>query len=433
MKNTILLLLLAIAFSACAQQTTLKVTGKNLTTTSGQVLTLRGINYPIIDDGTISLSVMAQYRHKIDQAALTGANAIRLPWYTDGTHWRDANTPGTVSGYLTNGNLSDLLGYCHTKGMIPILEIHNITCSNTWSSFTNVAMAWWKSAAVLNLIESHKAYLIINLANEFGYARWSGNTATGLNTFKTNYNTAIADMRALGVKVPIMIDAPDCGQSSTELLSIAESMVSSDPEHNLIFSAHAYWSGYATTLAAVQQKLNEAQNTNVCFILGEVASTQDGNACGDISLAALYPVILQEACTRNIGWLAWTFDQDCSSPREMTTNGEFSNLTAYGNDLVNNASYGLKSTGGCGALVLAAQNFDSPENFTMSPNPSNGMVSVANSQSIQKATILDFSGRQLREIRAGFDAIDVSFLPAGHYIIRFEANGKSTNKKLIRN
>ena len=38
------------------------------------------------------------------------------------------------------------------------------------------------------------------------------------------------------------------------------------------------------TLAKVQAKLNKAQNTNVCFVLGEVAKNQDNNSCGDLDL-----------------------------------------------------------------------------------------------------------------------------------------------------
>lgn len=433
MKNIVTFALLVLTLVSHAQQTTLQVLGKNLMTTSGQTVTLRGINYPIIDDGSISLSNMTQYRHKIDEAAKTGANAIRLPWYTDGTHWRDVQTPGTLNGYISNGHLSDLLGYCHTKGMIPILEIHNLTCSNNWNGFNQIAMPWWKSQAILNLIEAHKSYLIINLANEFGQARWTGNTTVGLSIFKTNYNTAVADLRALGVAVPIMIDAPDCGQSSTELLSISESMVTADPQHNLIFSAHAYWFGYATTTVAIQAKLDEAQNTNVCFILGEVASTQDNNGCGDLSLAAIYPIILEQACARNIGWLAWTFDQDCSSPREMTTNGEFVNLTTYGNDLVNNAVYGLKSVGGCGSSLLASQHFETAASLIIAPNPAQNTFAVNQPESIRKAVIFDSLGRQLKTIHSGFDAIDISFLETGNYIIKFDTGHETVTKKLLKN
>lgn len=219
MKTTVLFVFLGFLQALFCQ--TFQVEGKTLTSGSGQEIILRGINYPIIDDGNISLSNTSQYQHKIDQAAMTGANALRIPWYTDGTHWRDKQVPGTVSGYVSNGHLGGILAYCHEKGMIPVPEIHNATCSNDWNYFNNTVMSWRNSAVVLDLIENHKEYLIINLANEFGYVRWTGNQAAALSVFQKNYNSAIAGLRAQGVEVPIMVDAPDCGQSSTELLSIA--------------------------------------------------------------------------------------------------------------------------------------------------------------------------------------------------------------------
>jgi len=443
MKNIYLFALVTIFSCHSQQQQTLKVVGKNLTTTPGETVVLRGINYPIIDDGSISLTNAAQYQHKIDEAAKTGANAIRIPWYTDGAHWRDIpgspsfGTPGTVMGYVNNGHLSNLIGYIRSKGMIPILEIHNVTCSNDWNAFNNTVMPWWKLPVILNLIETHKAYLIINLANEFGQARWTGNTTAGMNVFKTNYNAAISQLRALNVNVPIMIDAPDCAQSSTEMLSVAEGMVASDPQHNLIFSSHAYWIGYAQNQVLVQAKLNEAQNTNVCYVLGEVASTQDGETpadCGQYSLANLYPIVLNEACSRNIGWLGWTYTLDCSSPREMTTNGEFNTLTAYGNDLVNNSVYGLKSSGGCGASLLASSEFKGENKLTISPNPATNRIFIRGSETIENAKIFDISGRLLRNVTSNFETIDVAFLKSGSYIIQVQMSGnRMLSQKLLKN
>lgn len=416
MKKMFISMMLIGSF-AFAQQSTLEVNGKVLTTISGQEITLRGLNYPIIDDGSISLSNTSQYQHKIDQAALTGANAIRIPWYTNGTHWRDVQTPGTVSGYVNNGHLSNILSYCHTKGMIPILEIHNATCSNDWNLFNNTVMPFWTNPTILNLIETHKQYLVINLANEFGYVRWAGNQATAMTTFTTNYNAAIANLRNLGVDVPIMVDAPDCGQSSTELLSVAQAMVNADPNHNLIFSSHAYWFGYANSTALVEQKLDEADATDVCFILGEVANTQDGDSCGSISLATLYPTILTEACERNIGWLAWTFDQDCSAPREMTTNGEFNTLTAWGNDLVYNAAYGLLSDSPCAAAPLSVDELKM-NLVKLSPNPAGSSFGFSASEQITSAAIYDLSGRLIREVKSDFESISIADLHSGNYVVK---------------
>ncbi|MBD3582994.1 T9SS type A sorting domain-containing protein [Flavobacterium selenitireducens] len=431
MMKTILTSILFVGSLAFAQQTTLEVNGKILTTVSGQELTLRGLNYPIIDDGTISLANATQYQHKIDQAALTGANAIRIPWYTNGTHWRDVQTAGTISGYVNNGHLSNVLAYCHTKGMIPILEIHNATCSNDWNYFNNTVMPFWTNPTILSLIETHKQYLVINLANEFGYVRWAGNQAAAMTTFTTNYNAAIANLRNLGVAVPIMVDAPDCGQSSTELLAVAEAMVNADPGHNLIFSSHAYWFGYANSAALVEQKLNEADNTEVCFILGEVANTQDGDACGSISLATLYPTILTEACERNIGWLAWTFDQDCSAPREMTTNGEFNTLTAWGNDLVYNTGYGLLSDSPCAAAQLSVDKAVK-NRLALFPNPATSSFGFSDAENIVSAEIFDLSGRLVREVTSGFESIAISDMQSGNYIVKIATGNSTRTFRLIK-
>ena len=450
-KFKLLFVALLLSLLGLAQQTTLQVVGKNLTLTNGQPIVLRGINYPIINEGSISLSNATQYRAYIDQVALTGANAIRLPWYTNGQSWRDqtanGGTPGTVNGYVSNGHLSGILSYCIAKGMIPILSIHDddyITCKDNWNYFTTTVMNFWTSPDVLNLIQTNKSSIIINLANEFDKVRWSAsNQATALLNFKNNYNNAITTLRNAGVTVPIMIDAPDCGQSSTELLSVSESMNASDPQHNLIFSSHAYWAGYANTLAQVQTKLNEAQSKNVCFVLGEIANNQDDapNYCGDLDLRALYPQILTEACSRSIGWLAWTFNHDCTqysashnstTYRVMSTNSSFANLTSFGNDLVNNANYGFKALNGCGATNLLGvdQHTYAPARVVVYPNPSKGVFSLQTSKTITAIHAYSVLGNEIPLVSLGDSQFQL--VGSGLYFINlaFE-NGETAQQKII--
>ena len=80
-------------------QETLHVVGKELFLANGEKIILRGINYPTIDAGRIDNTVAIH--HQIDEAAKTGANAIRFPWYTNGKHFWDGNAggPGTVDGW----------------------------------------------------------------------------------------------------------------------------------------------------------------------------------------------------------------------------------------------------------------------------------------------------------------------------------------------
>jgi mannan endo-1,4-beta-mannosidase len=424
MKGLITAYLLLATSAILHAQNTLHTNGRYLFTASNDTVILRGINYPLIDDGSIDFTDSAVYKHKIDEAAKTGANAIRLPWFTDGTHWRDVQTANTLKGYLTNGVLDRILRYCHAKKMIPVLELHDATCTGDWTFFNNNIAPWWKRSDVVAMINRHKEYLVINPANEFGTVRWSGDAVAELATYKTNYNTFISQMRTAGVNVPIMIDAPDCAQSSTELLGIAQSMLQADTKHNLIFSGHAYWSSYASTQSAIDAKLGEAVTANVCFVLGEVANTQDGNSCGDISLASIYPKILASACSRKIGWLAWTYHQDCDANRSMTTNGEFNTLNTYGDDIVNNTSYGLKSTGGCGArlsdISTAIEDIDVAVSYiSVYPNPVNSIVTI---KAGKEGTIYitDIAGKSIwtLTIAAGEHQLDMAQLNPGVYFLK---------------
>lgn len=164
MKKRVPILLLAIActFSAESQQNTLQVAGKNLTLTNGQAIILRGVNYGLINQGNISLDDATAYQSYLDEVANTGANAIRIPWYTDGQNWRDipgpqtGGTPGTVDGYVSNGHLSNIIAYCISKKMIPILSIHDdsyITCKDNWAYFNSTVMDFWTDPDVLALIK----------------------------------------------------------------------------------------------------------------------------------------------------------------------------------------------------------------------------------------------------------------------------------------
>ncbi len=403
---------------------TLQVEGKDLFTTTGQNIVLRGINYPIIDEGLPTLGNVAQYQLKIREAAKTGANAIRLPWYTDGTHFMDIQQPGTVQGLIDDGTLSNLIGYCKDQGMIPILEIHNATCSNDYDYFNNVVVPWWLQQKILDIIEEHKAYLIVNIANEFGHARFIGNVPAGMQVFKNNYIQAVTALRNSGIEVPIMIDAPDCGSSSSELLTVAQEILDSDPAENIIFSAHAYWIAYANTQPAVNAKLNEIDQSPFCYILGEVANIQDENNAPCLyDIEDIYKWVLTESCELDIPWLAWTYAQDFCDDRRMTTNGIFNTLTPYGNDLVYNPIYGLIGGDTCAAATLGTESFENSLNpdFKMYPNPGTFNISISDSEKIANIFLMDVSGKLILSKKGPTESLNISALNRGLYFLKIES------------
>jgi hypothetical protein len=45
----------------------------------------------------------------------------------------------------------------------------------------------------------------------------------------------------------------------------------------------------------------------------------------------------------NIGWLAWSWNNDVCAARQLSNDGFYNDLSPYGNDIVNNTDYGLSN------------------------------------------------------------------------------------------
>lgn len=418
------------------QATTMYVQNGKLYKKDGQKIVLRGMNYNLLDNGNIIMTNNSQsYKAFIDQVALTGANSIRIPWFTDEyAHWRkDYPNTGTPQAALDNGQLSNLIGYCHQKGLVPILELHDFTCDNNWANFMTKAQNWWLQQNVLNLIQLHKEYLIINIANEFGKVRWTNNQASSLTTFKNNYKQLITNFRNAGIDVPIMIDAPDCGQSSSELISIAPEINNNDPLHKTVFSGHSYWYGYAPTIADVTGKINEANTSNICFVFGEISNRQDitgAPADGVYNIDYTYQTILSQSCEKEISWLVWTFNHDWNTEREISPTSNVNNLTAFGNDVLYNPQYGLL-TSNCGQSLATNVTKYIDETPRIYPNPAKIYFSIKDISKIQSVKIIRTDGSIVKVIDDNFNNIDISNLPDGVYFIDIQSESKSFQEKLI--
>lgn len=397
----------------------MQVTGKFLEDASGNKTILRGVNYPIMDDGNVDLNDPATYQSKIDEFAKTGANCIRIPWNTDGVHWRDqpehGGVAGTMQGYIHNDKLGDFIAYCYEKNLVVVLEIHDITCQNDWLAFDNIVANFWLENEVLQLINTYSSKLILNIVNEFGYDNdWGGD----MLTFKSKYITAIQDMRSAGIEVPIMIDAPNCGVASSSLVGIANDLLAVDD--NLIFSVHTYWSVYAATEAAIDAKMEEMQDNAGCFVFGEIANKQDVGTCGDTDITPIYKRVLANACPMEMGWLAWSYHKDCTPAREITNDGTFAGLTTYGNDLVNNPDYGLKSTGSCSGSAGAATGIRATESgrsgIQVYPNPNNGLFFMNTKEQVKELRVYNGIGTSISVKKVAANQYELEHsLPGGIY------------------
>jgi mannan endo-1,4-beta-mannosidase len=145
---------------------------------------------------------------------------------------------------------------------------------------------------------------------------------------------------------------------------------------------------------------------------------------------------LEEACSRNIGWLAWSWDQDCDPDREMTSNGNVSNATTYGLDIMNNSNYGLKSTLGCGAeLVYSSVGVNEElknEIINVFPNPMTHSFSIEMESETAVIKVLSLLGKlECESTVSKNEIIDVLKLAKGTYMIEIDVANKKQIKRIV--
>ncbi len=331
----------------------LQAAHKNIIDPCGHPFVPRGVNYSLLDDwdfpGNLSTT------EKSAQIIRANPNLVRIQWYAD------YGQPSRPTYNLAH--LDEVITRFRNAGIVSMIGLWDLTCSNDYSRFNSVITPWWQQSDVLALIEKHQSFLMVNPANEFGNVNWTGNPATALTTWTEHYKNVITALRSAGIRVPIVIDAPDCGTSLQPLLDKGNELQHHDPLHNLVFSVHAYWAQNFYSDAQLSALIQNISTADLPVILGEVANYQtDTQPCQyTINLDHL----LTEAQNRSVGWLAWTWFKDNCSDRQISPSGLFSGLSAYGAQVVNNSTYGLgiyaaKMHTGClgGALPVSLAGFE---------------------------------------------------------------------------
>jgi len=315
---------LLFALMINAQQSTIHTSGGNILGVCGDTIVLRGINYAPFDWGYDNTQLL------LDQVAQTGANAVRMSWYD--------NSGGAP--YYTDDLLDTAIATCIRNKMIPIIELHDLTCDGNTPD-VDTLINWYTTPTRVAMFNKYQSSLIIDIANEVGYVHWAGNESTGQQQYQQAYETAVTTLRTAGINVPLMIDAPDCGSSIDILGNVASPIITADPLHNIIFSSHAYWYAYANNdSATMAQDLATALTFNYPLVLGEIANYQDSSPAY-CTWALNYPALLHSCMQMNVGFMAWSWNNDQCSSRQLSNDGTYANLSTYGQDMVNNTSYGL--------------------------------------------------------------------------------------------
>lgn len=279
------------------------VQGSKLLDADGNEFIFRGINLEhawFVDKTKLSLN---------DITSL-GANSARIV-LASGHKW-------TKTSY---SELEKVINYCEDEGLICVFELHDFTGSNNPSDITTLAVEYWSE--MKNLLNAHKKYAIVNIANE-----WLGSWNQGAIWTQT-YISAIKTLRAIGLENAIMVDASGYGQESGPIIENAKNVLEADPDKNIIFSYHVY-AVLGKDKDSLYSQFDALKNTGVCWIVGEFGWFHQG---ADVAYKEL-----MEYCQKNgIGWIAWSWSGNGGDDvvLDLTSKNTFSknDLTDWGKDV----------------------------------------------------------------------------------------------------
>jgi mannan endo-1,4-beta-mannosidase len=294
---------------------TFHVDGRFLYDRCDEKVVLRGVNEMIVwttgKDGSPEFTEIAQ----------TGANTVRIVWNEEGN-------AAELDTAITNALAAKL---------IPMVEHHSAT--GKLPDVIAQVVPYWTQNDVAQVLVKHQANLLLNIANE------AGDDKVTQDAFESTYKAAIDAIRGSGFKGPLIIDAPQWGQDIDRLQASGPALITADPLHNLMFSVHMWWSDPQGT--RVKQELQQSAAMNLPLVVGEFA--QHAVYLCDQSPFA-YSVLLDEAHTHEIGWLAWSWggvlNSDCKGMGvfDMTSDGKFGNWTGkWASDIAVDHAQGLKT------------------------------------------------------------------------------------------
>lgn len=277
--------------SGAAPMGTFRVMGSKLMDRCGEEVILRGVNEMIVWSSGLDGDP------EFSEIAKTGANVVRIVWNEDGT-------ADQLDVAITNALAQKL---------IPMIEHHSATGD---LSLLPAVVDYWVSPDVLAVIKKHEANLLLNIANE------AGDGSVTETTFRAAYEPEITRLRAAGLVLPLILDAPSWGQNINVLQASWEALTAFDPEHNLMFSVHMWWDDAEGT--RVKTELEQSVTAGMPLIVGEFAQ-HAVSGCSSAPFA--YGVLLEEAQKAGIGWLAWSWggveNADCADDGafDMTVGG----------------------------------------------------------------------------------------------------------------
>jgi hypothetical protein len=278
------------------------VTGGRLYDKFGNDFVMRGLNNPDIwfDSGDQYLAYNA-----LDNIAADGANSIRVVWETTGTA----------------ALLRRVLRHVVELRMVPMVELHDVTGSNSNASLLSMA-AYYARADIKQVLLDYEEFLLVNVANE-----WSG------TDYRNGYQAAVSALRTAGINHTLVIDANGFGQNAAAIVTDGPALMTGDPQHNLLFSVHMYdgYSAAAGGRTKITQTLTQAGTAGLALAVGEF-----GFQAGNPPVAVDAAFIMSECVRLRLGYLAWSWKGNTTNLAylDMSSDWEGQSLTTWGTSVI---------------------------------------------------------------------------------------------------
>lgn len=239
--------------------------------------------------------------------AAAGARYVRIPFADSAADNGGIDTPAwrlsVVDGFLAQGITPIPVAFFSRSG-------REATCGTDPAIIGAVVDDWIGGDAPM--LKSRN--VVLNVANEWGPGDPGvGTNDPGLAVWRDTYVTAIQRIRGAGIQVPLLIDAPGCGQNALAVERFGTAVAAADPLGKVMFSVHVYPSFWTTGVAESWQfnlatHFNALQATGLRIVIGEFSSSEFGTTVGPGVLAP--GDVIAAAQARAFGWLSWEWYND---------------------------------------------------------------------------------------------------------------------------
>lgn len=289
------------------------ISGNQLRDANGNNFIMKGVNVPLAWFVSDVNNNIANIRTR------TGSNTLRI---VVSTSTADADWQTAVTRTIANR-------------MIPMVELHSVTGSNSTADLQRMA-EWWASKASFLRRSDIARYILVNIANEWGdWFMASPAHPPAETVWRDAYINAVRTIRNAGINTTIVVDAPGYGQDNRafSLLNYADDVQAADPRHNVLFSVHMYCEWRVGGSSNISTLLPQIKNSGIPIIVGEFGFQHASDGSCDIN----EQLILDTAQANGIGWLAWSWKGNGSSVAYLDLSRDWAgtSLTAWGNTIVN--------------------------------------------------------------------------------------------------